>query len=348
MDIIKVLYQILYWILPIMRRYFILIIVSSYVLSGCNSQRSQYPNIVIIYADDLGYGDISCQNSESKIKTPNIDKLAHDGIRFTDAHSAAAICTPSRYSLLTGRYCWRTELQKGVLWSWDKPLISEERVTLPKMLKEIGYGTAAIGKWHLGWNWPTTDNISAKENNGENVNYSQPITGGPNDYGFDYYFGDDVPNFPPYAFIENDMVTKIPTVIKPDSLFGEKGLMVKDWSLEQVMPEITRKAISYINKASEQGQPFFLYFPLTAPHDPIAPTKQFKGTSQAGLYGDYVQEIDWTVGQILEALERKNLDENTLVIFTSDNGSRAGDGTNWLGEIGSVKRFGHSSNGKFN
>ena len=327
-----------------MNQYFKIIFLA-FILSGCTSHKENYPNIVIIYADDLGYGDISCQNPESKINTPNIDALANEGIRFTDAHSAAAICTPSRYSLLTGRYCWRTELQKGVLWCWDKPLIREERLTLPGLLKEKGYITAAIGKWHLGWNWPTTDTISAKEKNGMNVDYTQLITGGPLDHGFDFYFGDDVPNFPPYTFIENDRITETPDIIKPDSLYGEKGLMVKGWQLEKVMLMITNKAVSYIDKASKQDKPFFLYFPLTAPHDPIVPATQFKGTSRAGLYGDYVQEVDWTVGQILQVLERSFLERNTLVIFTSDNGSRGGDGTNWLGTIGSVKRFGHSPNG---
>ncbi len=324
---------------------FCIIIMSVYGLSSCTIEESKPPNIVLIYADDLGYGDISCQNPGSKIATPNIDKLAHDGIRFLDAHSSAAICTPSRYSLLTGRYGWRTELQKGVLWCWDKPLITESRLTLPEMLKEKGYKTAAIGKWHLGWLWPTYDNKSAKEKNGDNVDYSQPISGGPIDHGFDYYFGDDVPNFPPYTYIENNKVTKIPNIIKPDYLYGVKGMMVKNWKLEQVMPEITKSAVNYILQAGKQDKPFFLYFPLTAPHDPIAPAKQFKGTSRAGLYGDYVQEVDWSVGQIIKVLQENDLEDNTLVIFTSDNGSYGGDGTNWLGKIGSVKRFGHSPNG---
>jgi arylsulfatase A-like enzyme len=332
--------------MQIFTRYIFLILVASHVLNSCQAERDENPNIIIIYADDLGYGDISCQNPESKIKTPNIDKLAQDGIRFTDAHSSAAICTPSRYSLLTGRYCWRTELKEGVLWSWDRPLISKDRLTLPMMLKDKGYQTAAIGKWHLGWIWPTVDDVLAKENNGKNVTYEQPIKGGPIEYGFEYYFGDDVPNFPPYTFIENDRVTKIPTIEKPDSLFGEKGLMVEGWQLDQVMPEITKIALTYIKNAGKKDRPFFLYFPLTAPHDPIAPTKQFIGTSQAGLYGDYVQEIDWAVGQILDILEQNQIERNTLLIFTSDNGSRGGDGTNWLGELGSVMKFGHSPNGR--
>jgi arylsulfatase A len=328
-----------------MKHYFRLLGMIGFLLTGCQPQGSQYPNIVIIYADDLGYGDISCQNMDSKIATPHIDQLAAAGIRFSDAHSSAAVCTPSRYSLLTGRYCWRTELKKGVLWCWDKPLIKKGRLTLARMLREKGYQTAAIGKWHLGWTWPTTDGIFAKQNNGQQVDYTRPLAGGPNEYGFDYYFGDDVPNFPPYTFIENDRVTEIPTVLKPDSLYGQKGIMVEGWKLDAVMPAITEKAVSYITQAAAQNNPFFLYFPLTAPHDPVAPAQEFKGSSQAGLYGDYVREVDWTVGRVVDILERAGAAKNTLVIFTSDNGAYGGDGTNGLGKLGSVRRFGHSPNG---
>ncbi len=314
---------------------------------GCFGDQGDHylPNIIIIYADDLGYGDISCQNPDSKIQTPNIDQLARDGMRFTDAHSTSAVCTPSRYALLTGRYPWRTELKKGVLWEWDGPLIKKERLTLAEILKEKNYTTAAIGKWHLGWDWPTNDGIPAKSTNGENVDYSQPILGGPLDYGFDYYFGDDVPNFPPYCFIENNKVTEIPGIKKPDSLFGKPGMMVKGWKLEEVMPIITEKAIHFINQACHKDQPFFLYFALTAPHTPIAPVKKFIGISQAGLYGDYVQEVDWTTGQIMKALELTGQVRNTMIIFTSDNGSPCRDGTNWSGEIGSVRKYNHSPNG---
>ena len=188
---------------------------------------------------------------------------------------------------------------------WEKPLIKNERLTLPEMLKEKGYQTGAIGKWHLGWNWPTHDSLAAKKENGNNVDYSMLITGGPIEHGFDYYFGDDVPNFPPYTFIENDKVTIKPTIIKPESLFGDNGIMAAGWKLEDVMPAITKKAVSYINEKSLSGKPFFLYFPLTAPHTPIAPAEEFKGKSKAGLYGDYVSEVDWVVGQIIKAQSDK-------------------------------------------
>jgi len=316
-------------------------------LGGCSYDREKQtlPNIVIIYADDMGYGDAQCYNSESLIPTPNIDQLASEGVRFTDAHSASALCTPSRYSLLTGRYNWRTTLKQGTLWIWDKPLIKKERLTLPEILKERGYQTAAIGKWHLGWEWATNDSLTAKEAEGNNVDYSKAITGGPIEHGFDYYFGVDVPNFPPYTFIENDMVTVKPTIMKPDSIFGLKGMMANDWKLEEILPTITKKAANYINEKSLEEKPFFLYFSLTAPHTPIAPTEQFIGKSKAGLYGDFVSEVDWVVGQVNKALEKNNIAENTIVIFTSDNGSPGNDGTNMEGEIGSVKDYGHMPNG---
>ncbi|MCY1723462.1 arylsulfatase [Prolixibacteraceae bacterium Z1-6] len=313
------------------------------VACGKNKQESKLPNIVVILADDLGYGDPTCYNPDSKIPTPNIDKLAAEGLSFTDAHSASAVCTPTRYSILTGRYAWRTSLKKGVLWAWDKPLIAPDRLTLPKMLKEKGYQTAVIGKWHLGWQWPTNDTLSVKEQNGENVDYTKEINEGPLSRGFDYYFGDDVPNFPPYTFIENKKVVKIPTVDKPNSLFGGKGKMAEGWTLEGVMPEITQKSVEYINRASKNNEPFFLYFALTAPHTPIAPAAQFEGKSKAGRYGDFVYEVDWSVGQIISALEENGINDNTLVIFTSDNGSPARNGENWSGPTQSViTDYGHN------
>lgn len=331
-------------------KYCILFAVLLLVLTSCKNSvhENKQPNIVIILADDLGYGDPTCYSPESKIPTPNIDALASEGMLFNDAHSASAVCTPTRYSILTGRYCWRTRLKKSVLWSWDEPLISKDRLTLPEMLKEKGYQTAAIGKWHLGWEWPTTDAIPAIKQKGANVDYHKNITGGPLAHGFDYYFGDDVPNFPPYTFIKNRKVVDIPTVDKPDSLFGAKGKMVKGWKLENVMPTITEKSVEYIEKAAKKKEPFFLYFALTAPHTPIAPLTKFEGKSKAGRYGDFVYEVDWTVGQIRKALKENGVDDNTLVIFTSDNGSPARNGMNWSGPAQSViTDYGHNPSGNF-
>jgi len=320
------------------------------------------PNIVFILADDMGYGDLACQNPESKIPTPNLDRLAREGVRFTDAHSPSAVCTPTRYGILTGRYCWRTELKKGVLWPWDRPLIEPDRLTVGGLLRSAGYHTACVGKWHLGWDWPTTDGsrindelppgrYDAKKRPpfGEKIDFSKPIGGGPVTRGFDFYFGDDVPNFPPYCFIEDDRVTKIPTVPKPDGMFGHKGVMADGWRLDAVMPEITRRAVDYIasRAARAQGaggaprQPFFLYFPLTAPHTPIAPAAEFKGKSRAGAYGDYVFQVDHSVGEIMGALDVHGLRGDTLVIFTSDNGSPGRDGTGMSGKPNSVRKFEH-------
>ena len=292
---------------------------------------SAHPNIVYILADDLGYGDVGCYNPESRIPTPNIDRLAATGRRFTDAHAPSAVCTPTRYSILTGRYCWRTELEESVLWPWDPPLIDADRLTVPELLGQQGYATACIGKWHLGWEWPTTDgkpasaNIRIGEHAGEkrrerarHVDFAGRLAGGPTDRGFDYYFGDDVPNFPPYTWIEDDQVVKEPTVEKPEDMFGAPGPMAPGWTLEAVMPELTARAVEYIRKTA--SEPFFLYVPLTGPHTPIVPTKRFRGRSEAGEYGDFVTQIDWTVGRILEALEDRGIRDNTLVIFTSDNG----------------------------
>jgi len=321
-------------------------------------QEDQRPNIVFILADDMGYGDLACQNPRSKVPTPHLDGLAAEGVRFTDAHSPSAVCSPTRYGALTGRYAWRTRLKRGVLWCWDKPLIASDRLTVGKLLKAHGYDTACIGKWHLGWNWPTTDGenpVGMGKNTpeaGANVDFTQPITEGPTTRGFDYYFGTDVPNFPPYCFIENEHTVGIPTVPKPESMFGSPGPMLEGWKLEEILPGLARKAEEYIdakggrvrNEAFRQtkGNPFFLYMPLTAPHTPIAPDAQARGKSEAGAYGDFVYQVDRVVGRVLEALGRNGFAGNTLVIFTSDNGSPGRDGTNMSGPINSVRKFGHN------
>lgn len=295
-------------------------------------------NIVYILADDMGYGDLACQNAESKIPTPNLDRLAAQGMRFTDAHSPSAVCTPTRYGILTGRYCWRTHLKKGVLWTYDKPIIDEERLTVPKMLQKHGYHTACVGKWHLGWDWPGKDGKApVARGEGYDVDYTQPIEGGPLTRGFDYYFGTAVPNFPPYCFIENDHTVGLPTVPKPDSMFGCPGPMLPGWKLEEILPELGKHAVTYINeRAQEPERPFFLYFPLTAPHTPIVPAQEFLGKSHAGRYGDFVNQVDWTIGQVMNALDEHGLADNTLVIFTSDNGSPARNGENANGPTRSV------------
>lgn len=294
------------------------------------------PNIVFILADDLGYGDPGCYNADSKIPTPNIDRLAAQGMRFTDAHTPSSVCTPTRYAFLTGRYTWRSQLKRGVLWGFDKPLLEDERVTLPEMLRatESQYATAAIGKWHLGWTWMGKDGkpIDRRFNRREGekavdfVDFTEPVAGGPTEHGFDIYFGDDLPNMPPYTFIDNDRLTVLPTAMKPNSMFGDPGPMAPDWDLQTVQPEITSRAIEYILSREQRGEPFFLYMPLNIPHTPLVPDDPYVGQSKAGIYGDVVVQVDAIVGRVMKALDQAKLTDNTVVIFTSDNGSPARDG----------------------
>jgi arylsulfatase A-like enzyme len=283
------------------------------------------PNIVYILSDDLGYGDPGCYNKGSKIPTPNLDRLASEGTRFTDAHAPNAVCTPTRYAILTGRYCWRTRLRRGVLGPWDKPLIAADRLTVPKLLGEHGYATACFGKWHLGFTWATKDGAPPSSNMANrlsNVDFTKAVGDGPTTRGFDYYFGVDLPNYPPYCFIENDHTVGIPSV--PDAgkeeQFNRPGPMLEGWKLVNILPEVTTRAIRWIEDTAKTGKPFFVYLPLTSPHFPVVPAPEFKGKSQAGDYGDYVVETDAMVGRVLDALQRAGVAEKTLVIFTSDNG----------------------------
>lgn len=291
------------------------------------------PNIVILYADDMGYGDVAVQNPASKIPTPHIDRLAKEGMRFTDAHSSSGVCTPSRYALLHGRYHWRKF--HGIVNSFDQPILDAERTTLPELLKTKGYKTACIGKWHLGWDWnaikktattPAKNGAKGQGFAASAFDWSKPIPGGPLSHGFDNYFGDDVPNFPPYAWFENDRVITEPTVQistpKPTAegnWEARPGPSVKDWDFWAVMPTLTEKAVKWIGE-QKKDEPFFLYFPFTSPHAPIIPTPEFVGKSQAGGFGDFVNQTDDTVGKVLAALKAGGLDENTIVIFTADNG----------------------------
>jgi arylsulfatase A len=282
----------------------------------------------------MGYGDLAIQNPESKIPTPNLDQLAREGLRFTDAHSSSGICTPSRYALLTGRYHWRKF--HSIVNSFGGSRFDDDRLTLPEMLRQRGYRTACIGKWHLGWNWEAIKRPGAKPETLTNdkkgfppdaFDWTKSIPGGPLAHGFDYYFGDDVPNFPPYAWIENDRVLEAPTLPlteTPTTAEGRwearPGPMTAGWDLAAVMPRLTQRCVDWIAAQKDQSGPFFLYFPFTSPHAPIVPTKQFVDSSDAGGYGDFVLQSDWSAGQVLQALDARGLRKNTLVIFTSDNG----------------------------
>jgi len=281
----------------------------------------------------MGYGDMRCNDPACKIPTPNLDALAGRGMRFTNAHAGSSVCTPSRYNVLTGRYAWRSRLKNGITWEWDGALIEPDRPTVANLLKDHGYATSCIGKWHLGLDWPTLDGSHPNETLefgqglprereafAANIDYTGRIGGGPVDRGFDSYFGVDVPNFPPYTWFENDRLTAVPTVEKPDTMYGHSGKMLDGWSLEAMIPEFTRRAVDFIKTQAATDSPFFLYFPLTSPHSPIVPNAAFQGRICIGAYGDFVCEVDWVVGEIMTALDQQGIADDTLLIFTSDNG----------------------------
>jgi len=276
------------------------------------------PNIIYILADDMGYGDLSCLNEESRIHTRHLDRVAADGMSFSDAHASSAVCTPSRYSILTGRYNWRSWLKQGVTFGYDGPLIEQGRMTVASLLKGQGYTTGCIGKWHLGWTWPRKDHTK------DDVDYSQPITDGPTSVGFDYFFGISASlDMPPYVYVEGDRPTAIPDRICPGSEgkeFWREGPIAPDFKHEDVLPTMTRKALQWIQDCAGNNDPFFLYFALPAPHTPILPAAEFRGRSGTNAYGDFCLEVDDVVGQLMTALDRLGLRNDTIVIFTSDNG----------------------------
>ena len=287
-----------------------------------------FPNILILYADDLGYGDLSCQNADSRIPTHHLDRLASQGLRCTDGHSSSGICTPSRYALLTGRYHWRDF--HGIVGPLGGSVFKSDQLTLPKMLKHKGYETACIGKWHLGWNWDAIrTNANRKSIEPESFDWSKPVPDGPLAHGFDHYFGDSVINFPPYAWIKDDRLVEPPTMLMRTSLWKpikegnwecRPGPMVQDWNPYNVLPTLADAGVTYLKQRKHKSAPFFLYFAFPCPHAPIIPNDAFDGTSQAGPYGDFVVETDAVVGRLLDALDHAGLTENTLVIFTADNG----------------------------
>ncbi len=299
------------------------------------------PNIVVILADDLGYGDVQCYNSQrGKIPTPHIDRLASQGMRFTDAHSSSGVCSPSRYTLLTGRYHWRTRLQSGIVGYLERPLIAPERLTIPRLLKQHGYHTACVGKWHLGWDWGIVPDqrplfappqgkfpeVTERHRQAWQEVYSRPIGGGPTSRGFDEYFGTDVPNWPPYCFINDDRTVGIPTTFLPKEMFQNHlaslpGPALKDWKLEAILPALGDRASDYIKQRANAGQPFFLYLPLTSPHTPLAVNEPWRGKSGLdSAVADLIMETDDVVGRILTAIRENGVEDKTLVIFTSDNG----------------------------
>ena len=295
------------------------------------------PNIIYILCDDLGYGDVKCLNPEGKIATPHMDRLAKSGMIFTDAHSGSSVCTPTRYGLMTGRYAWRTRLHSGVLGGISPPLIAPDRKTVAGFLKEEGYHTACIGKWHLGMDWARPENKPVNDRSIEsreqvwNVDYAQPIKNGPNSVGFDYYFGISASlDMVPYTFIENDRVTVLPTEDREFLLYeGREGKMCRKgptapgFHTSHVLPKLTEKVVSHIGEHAadaKNGKPFFIYLPLNSPHTPIAPAKEWVGKSGISLYADFVMQTDATIGAVLDAVEKNGISENTWIVMTTDNG----------------------------
>ncbi|KGL62315.1 sulfatase family protein [Polaribacter sp. Hel1_85] len=317
-------------------------IISFFLLVSCGNTKTEKqtkpnkPNIVIIYTDDQGAGDVSALNPEAKFSTPNMDRIANEGVAFTDGHSSDAVCTPSRYSLLTGRYSWRTSLKKGVLRADGPCLIEKDRMTIASMLKDNGYNTAMVGKWHL--------QMEFEGKKGVDRDWSKPFTDGPIEKGFDYFFGIAASmNYGILTFLENDKV------LDPPTLFTKKKMDVTprtyrmtppykteiakghvevaaSFNDEIVLETFATKAVDYINNSANEaknGKPFFLYMPLTSPHLPHCTHPDFQGKSACGNYGDFMQETDYRVGQVLDALKANGLEENTLVIFSSDNGAES-------------------------
>ncbi len=293
---------------------------------------AEKPNVVVILADDLGYGDVKCFNANGKIPTPHIDALADAGTMFTDAHSPSAVCSPTRYGLITGRYAWRSKLKRGVLGGLSPRLIEPGRLTLAQLFKDNGYHTAAIGKWHIGMDWQLKPGKKVTELGIEprtqvfNVEYTKPITNGPNAVGFDYYFGISASlDMVPYTFIENDHVTANPTedrdfpMMRGKAGRTRKGPAAPGFEAENVLPELTKRAVHYINTRAKSSVPFFLYLPLSSPHTPIVP-KQPRKNGHGTPYMDFVTATDAAVGEVLAAIRKQGRKENTIVIFASDNG----------------------------
>lgn len=314
------------------------------------SKKSQ-PNIIYILADDLGIGDLSIYNENSKIHTPNLDTMGKEGMKFTDAHTSSSVCTPTRYGILTGRYNWRTPLKQFVTWGTSPMLIKDDRYTVADLLKQHGYKTANIGKWHLGLNWATKDGVKDYDHytgikdkfDFDRIDYSKPLDKGANDLGFDYsYLLPASLNMPPFVYVEDDKLVKVPTGISEQKrsqnpyAYWIKGDISEDFVHEEVLPVFVDKTISYIKENAQGDKPFFIYLPLPAPHNPILPLEPWKGKSNINPYADFVLMIDDLMGNIFKAIKDSGIEENTLVVFTSDNGCAAN------ANFGVLKSKGHN------
>ena len=308
------------------------------------------PNIVFVLADDMGYGDVQAFNSASTISTPNLNRLAQEGMTFTDAHTPSAVCTPTRYGLLTGRYCWRSRLKRGVLLGYSPPLIEPDRPTVASFLSRHGYTCGIVGKWHLGLGF-------ARQPDGKQYDLTQPVEDGPNTLGFDYsYLISASLDMPPYVYIRNGQVTQTATVHQPAQpvpAYLRKGRRAKDFVVEDAQDHLLSRAVDFIRREAGASKPFFLYVPLTSPHKPVLPHPRFRGRTKLGPHGDFIAQVDWTVGELLRTLDECDVADETLVIFTSDNGSymRRLDDPQAVDHVEKAKIMGyrpahHTANGK--
>ncbi len=291
------------------------------------SADSKAPNVVILYADDMGVADVSYGDAKAKIQTPNIDGLASEGMTFSDGHSSSGVCTPSRFALLTGQHHWRRF--HGIVNAFGKSVFRKDEYTIARMFKKHGYRTACFGKWHLGWDWDAIRKKGVDKQDyklAASYDWTKSFPGGPIDQGFDYYFGDGTINFPPYCWVENNRFVTIPIkpVIKSRPLAGGGGFrpgpMAEGWNPYDILPTVTQKTVEWIEK-QDGNQPFFIYLAFNSPHYPIVPNKEYQGKSQAGFYGDFIMETDAMVGKVMGVLDKKGIAENTIVIFTADNGA---------------------------
>ncbi len=311
-----------------------------------NQKSEKLPSVVFIFTDDLGYGDLTSYNTESKIKTPNIDRLVAEGMKFTDAHTSSAVCTPSRYSLLTGRYCWRTSHKRGVQGGYGLPLITPERMTLGNLFQNKGYATAAIGKWHVGMEWTLKRGYSREDQSEKTVQLKLPLKVTPVDQGFDYYFGTSgcTGDDSPFCFIENRQVVGDTLVrIQGLNVVGDHDF-IKDvwategWEHEKADTIFTNKAIDFIETQVKNDKPFFVYLALSLPHIPWLPADFVKGSTGAGPRGDLIALTDYCVGKMDRALKDLKVDDNTILIFSSDNGPREGiNGHSSAGDLRGLK-----------
>jgi len=307
-----------------MRRIKLLFSSFFYLFCLSSAHTADKPNVIFILADDLGYGDLS--HSGGRARTPHCDRLAHEGMRFTDAHTTSSVCTPTRYSIITGRYNWRSTLKKGVLWGLSEPHVTADRLTVPKFLHDNGYHTGVVGKWHLGLGWQMLPNGKKRQaksgptkGDGWQIDYGKKVSGGPLAIGFDESF--IIPaslDMFPYVYLQNDKPTAWATVTKA---FHRPGPCAEDFEAINCLRDFAREAGSFIDaRGKERDKPFFLYLSLSSPHTPIVPSKPWQGKSDIGKYGDFLMETDWVVGQVLHALDRNRLAKDTIVIFATDNG----------------------------